>query len=50
MGLTNNLLYEGPICKQYFTDIIMSKVIGQSIAFIIIAVNVILKKVIIILV
>jgi hypothetical protein len=35
--------YSGPICLQYSNDVLLSKVIGQSIAFIIIAVNVILK-------
>jgi hypothetical protein len=47
LGMRGNVIYDGPICQQYFSDILMSKVMGQSIAFIIIAVNIILKIVII---
>ena len=43
----DNVVYSGPICEQYYNDIIWSKIIGQSIAFIIIAVNVALKMLII---
>jgi len=39
--------FEEAICEQLFSDIFWSKVLGQSIAFIIIAVNLILKAVII---
>lgn len=42
-----NVIYQEAICLQYFNDIIWSKIIGQSIAFIIIGVNVILKLIII---
>ena len=47
LGMRGNVIYDGPICQQYFSDILMSKLMGQSIAFIIIAVNIILKIVII---
>ena len=43
----DNVVYSGPICEEYYNDIIWSKIIGQSIAFIIIAVNVALKTLII---
>jgi len=39
--------FDEPICLQYSNDILYSKIIGQSIAFIIIGVNVILKFIII---
>jgi hypothetical protein len=44
---SGEVTFSEPICKQYSKDILMSKVLGQSIAFIIIGVNVILKLVII---
>lgn len=40
-------VYQGPICDEYFRDIIISKLLGISIGFIIVGVNVVLKKVII---
>jgi hypothetical protein len=40
-------VFSSPICKQYADDLLWSKILGQSIAFIIIAVNLILKAVII---
>lgn len=46
-NLAGDVVYSGPICNQYFDNIIWSKIIGQSIAFIIIAVNVALKLLII---
>lgn len=39
--------FQGQICKEYFSDLLYSKVIGQSIAFFIIAVNIVLKTLII---
>lgn len=47
---TNSTEVTVPMCKTYFSDVIYSKVIGQSIAFIIIAVNTILRLVIIALI
>ena len=47
VGSSGKEVYAGPICQQYFGDIILSKVMGQSIAFIIVAVNVILKLIIV---
>ena len=41
------VIFSEPICKQYSDDLLWSKILGQSIAFIIIAVNLILKAVII---
>jgi len=35
------------MCKQYFSDKLMSKILGTSIGFIIIAVNIVLKTCII---
>jgi hypothetical protein len=42
-----NVIFSEAICLEYFNDIIWSKIIGQSIAFIIIGVNIILKMIII---
>lgn len=44
-SLTENgrVVYQGPICQKYFKDILISKILGQSISFIVIAVNIILK-------
>lgn len=44
--LTNNNdeeVFSGPICSQYFTDILVSKILGQSVAFIVVFMNIILK-------
>ena len=35
--------FSEPICQTYTNDILKSKIIGQSIAFIIVAVNIVLK-------
>jgi len=43
----SEVVFSEPICKQYANDLLWSKILGQSIAFIIIAVNLILKAVII---
>lgn len=43
----SEVIFSEPICKQYANDLLWSKILGQSIAFIIIAVNLILKAVII---
>lgn len=45
--LGNGTTVSEPMCKTYFADVIYSKILGQSIAFIIIAVNLILKNTII---
>ena len=38
-----DVAYDGQICSGYFFNILMSKVFGQSISFIVIAFNIILK-------
>ena len=43
----NNIIFEQPICKEFFKDKLWSMILGQSISFIIIGVNVILKIIII---
>lgn len=45
--LVNGTSVTEPMCKAYYKDVIYSKVLGQSISFIIIAVNLILKNAII---
>jgi len=40
-------MYEEPICLEYSNDMLWSKIIGQSIAFVIIGVNVVLQMIII---
>ena len=45
MQSDGSLQFEGEICRQYFADVLWSKISGQSIAFIIIGVNIILKLV-----
>ena len=35
--------FDEPICRNFFIDLIIAKVFGQSISFIVIAINVILK-------
>ena len=35
--------FSGPICQQYFTDILVSKILGQSVSFIVVGFNIILK-------
>ena len=39
-----------PICRDMFIDLLLAKVLGQSIAFIVVGINVILKFTIIYLV
>lgn len=46
-SLGTNSKYEQPICLEYSNDMLKSKLIGQSIAFIIVGINVVLKIVII---
>ena len=41
------MMFEQPVCLEYSIDILYSKIIGQSIAFIIVAINVVPKIVII---
>lgn len=54
MGVDKNQIYEltstegeslfsNPICLTYQNDMLISKITGQSIAFIIVAVNIVLK-------
>ena len=43
----DNVIFEEAICQQYFKDKLWSAILGQSIAFIIIGVNVVLKMIII---
>lgn len=41
---TGDEVFSGPICKAYFGDILKSKILGQSIAFIVVFMNVIIKQ------
>ena len=47
VGVGGQVMYEQPVCLEYANDMLYSKLIGQSIAFIIVAINVVLKLVII---
>lgn len=46
----HNVIFEEDICRQYFKDKLWGLILGQSIAFIIIGVNVVLKLLIIALI
>ena len=47
VGVGGQVMYEQPVCLEYSNDMLNSKLIGQSIAFIIVGINVVLKIVII---